>query len=236
MADNDFAEFKSALIVGAGSGLSAALARTLTRAGLNVTLASRTIDDLAALQHETGAAAFACDATREAEVAALFARLDKDGGAPDVVVYNASGRSRGPFVDLVPAEVERAIAVSAFGGFLVAQQAARRMLPNKRGVIVFTGASASVKGYAQSAPFAMGKFALRGLAQSMARELAPQGIHVAHVGIDGGIKCVARPDPPDRPASFLDPDAIATSYLHLIQQPRSAWAWEIELRPWVEKF
>ena len=236
MADNDFAEFKRALIVGAGSGLSAALARTLTRAGLNVTLASRTIDDLAPLQHETAAQAVACDATKEAEVAGLFASLDKDGGAPDVVVYNASGRARGPFVDLVPAEVERAIAVSAFGGFLVAQQAARRMLRNKRGVIVFTGASASVKGYAQSAPFAMGKFALRGLAQSMARELAPQGIHVAHVVIDGGIKSAARPDPPDKPASFLDPDAIATNYLHLIQQPRSAWAWEIELRPWVERF
>jgi len=236
MADNDFAEFKRALIVGAGSGLSAALARTLTRAGLNVTLASRTIDDLAPLQHETAAQAVACDATKEAEVAGLFASLDKDGGAPDVVVYNASGRSRGPFVDLVPAEVERAIAVSAFGGFLVAQQAVRRMLRNRRGVIVFTGASASVKGYAQSAPFAMGKFALRGLAQSMARELAPQGIHVAHVVIDGGIKSAARPDPPDKPASFLDPDAIATTYLHLIQQPRSAWAWEIELRPWVERF
>jgi len=236
MADNDFAEFKRALIVGAGSGLSAALARTLTRAGLNVTLASRTIDDLAALQHETGAQAVACDATKEADVAGLFASLDKDGGAPDVVVYNASGRARGPFVDLVPAEVERAIAVSAYGGFLVAQQAVRRMLRNRRGAIVFTGASASVKGYAQSAPFAMGKFALRGLAQSMARELAPQGIHVAHVVIDGGIKSAARPDPPDKPASFLDPDAIATTYLHLIQQPRSAWAWEIELRPWVERF
>ena len=236
MADNDFTEFRSALIVGAGSGLSAALARKLTRAGLNVTLASRTIDDLAALQHETGAQAVACDATKEADVAGLFASLDKDGGAPDVVVYNASGRSRGPFVDLVPAEVERAIAVSAFGGFLVAQQAVRRMLRNRRGVIVFTGASASVKGYAQSAPFAMGKFALRGLAQSMARELAPQGIHVAHVVIDGGIKSSARPDPPDKPASFLDPDAIATTYLHLIQQPRSAWAWEIELRPWIERF
>jgi NAD(P)-dependent dehydrogenase (short-subunit alcohol dehydrogenase family) len=236
MADNDFAEFKRALIVGAGSGLSAALARTLTRAGLNVTLASRTIDDLAALQHETGAQAVACDATKEADVAGLFASLDKDSGAPDVVVYNASGRARGPFVDLVPAEVERAIAVSAYGGFLVAQQAVRRMLRNRRGAIVFTGASASVKGYAQSAPFAMGKFALRGLAQSMARELAPQGIHVTHVVIDGGIKSAARPDPPDKPASFLDPDAIATTYLHLIQQPRSAWAWEIELRPWVERF
>jgi NAD(P)-dependent dehydrogenase (short-subunit alcohol dehydrogenase family) len=136
----------------------------------------------------------------------------------------------------VAAEVEHAIAVSAFGGFLVAQQAVRRMLRERRGVIIFTGASASVKGYAQSAPFAMGKFALRGLAQSMARELAPQGIHVAHVVIDGGIKSAARQDPSDKPASFLDPDAIAASYLHLIQQPRSAWAWEIELRPWVEKF
>jgi NAD(P)-dependent dehydrogenase (short-subunit alcohol dehydrogenase family) len=236
MADNDFAEFKSALIVGAGTGLSAALARVLTRAGLKVTLASRTIDDLTALQRETGAQAFACDATKEAEVVNLFASLEHNGGAPDVVVYNASGRSRGPFIDLVPAEVEKAIAVSAFGGFLVAQQAARPMLRKGRGVIVFTGASASVKGYAQSAPFAMGKFALRGLAQSMARELAPQGIHVAHVVIDGGIKSAARQDPPDKPASFLDPDAIAATYLHLIQQPLSAWAWEIELRPWVERF
>jgi NAD(P)-dependent dehydrogenase (short-subunit alcohol dehydrogenase family) len=236
MADNDFAEFKSALIVGAGSGLSAALARALARAGLKVTLAARTVDDLAALQRETGALAYACDATKEAEVAELFANLDRNGGAPDVVVYNASGRTRGAFVDLVPADVEKAIAVSAFGGFLVAQQAARRMLHNKRGVIVFTGASASVKGYAQSAPFAMGKFALRGLAQSMARELAPQGIHVAHVVIDGGIKSATRQDPPDKPASFLDPDAIATTYLHLIHQPRSAWAWEIELRPWAERF
>ena len=236
MADNDFAEFKSALIVGAGAGLSAALARVLTRAGLKVTLASRTIDDLTALQRETGAQAFACDATKEAEVVNLFASLERNGGAPDVVVYNASGRSRGPFIDLVPADVEKAIAVSAFGGFLVAQQAARRMLRKGRGVIVFTGASASVKGYAQSAPFAMGKFALRGLAQSMARELAPQGIHVAHVVIDGGIKSAARQDPADKPASLLEPDAIAATYLHLIQQPRSAWAWEIELRPWVERF
>jgi NAD(P)-dependent dehydrogenase (short-subunit alcohol dehydrogenase family) len=236
MADSDFAQFKTALIVGAGSGLSASVARTLARAGLKVALAARSIDDLAALQNEIDAKVFACDATKEEDVAKLFTTLDQTSGAPDVVVYNASGRARGPFVDLNPTEVAQAIAVSAFGGFLVAQQAARRMLRNKRGVIVFTGASASVKGYAQSAPFAMGKFALRGLAQSMARELAPQGIHVAHVVIDGGIKSAARQDPPDKPASFLDPDAIATTYLHLIQQPRSAWAWEIELRPWVERF
>jgi NAD(P)-dependent dehydrogenase (short-subunit alcohol dehydrogenase family) len=236
MNDNDFSHFQRALIVGAGAGLSASLARTLAGAGLKVALAARTTTDLGTLAQETGAKLFACDAAKPAEVEKLFSALDGDFGPPDVVVYNASARARGPLVDLVPAEVEHAIAVSAFGGFLVAQQAVRRMLREKRGVIIFTGASASVKGYAQSAPFAMGKFALRGLAQSMARELAPQGIHVAHVVIDGGIKSAARQDPPDKPASFLDPDAIAASYLHLIQQPRSAWAWEIELRPWVEKF
>ena len=152
------------------------------------------------------------------------------------MVYNASGRSRGPFVELVPSEVEQAIAVSAFGGFLVAQEAAKRMVPNKKGAILFTGASASVKGYAQSAPFAMGKFALRGLAQSMARELSPQGIHVAHFVIDGGIRSAARTEPVDKPDSMLDPDAIALSYWNVLQQPRSAWTWELELRPWVEKF
>jgi NAD(P)-dependent dehydrogenase (short-subunit alcohol dehydrogenase family) len=236
MNDNDFTHFKRALIVGAGAGLSASLARTLAGAGLKVALASRTTADLEALAAKTGAKLYACDAAKSAEVEKLFSTLDSDFGAPDVVVYNASARARGPFVDLVPAEVEHAIAVSAFGGFLVAQQAARRMLREKRGVIIFTGASASVKGYPQSAPFAMGKFALRGMAQSMARELAPQGIHVAHVVIDGGIKSTARQDPPDKPATFLDPDAIAESYLHLMQQSRSAWSWEIELRPWVEKF
>jgi len=132
--------------------------------------------------------------------------------------------------------VEQAIAISAFGGFLVAQAATRRMLPRGHGAILFTGASASVKGYAQSAPFAMGKFALRGLAQSLARELAPQGIHVAHFVIDGGIKSARRPPDPEKPDSLLDPDAIAQSYLHVLQQPRSAWTWEVELRPWVEKF
>jgi NAD(P)-dependent dehydrogenase (short-subunit alcohol dehydrogenase family) len=152
------------------------------------------------------------------------------------VVYNASRRARGALVELDPAEVEQAIMVSAFGGFLVAQQAAKRMLPRGRGAILFTGASASVKGYPQSAPFAMGKFALRGLAQSLARELSPQGIHVAHFVIDGGIRSARRPDPPEKSDSTLDPEAIAASYLHVLQQPRSAWTWEVELRPWVEKF
>jgi NAD(P)-dependent dehydrogenase (short-subunit alcohol dehydrogenase family) len=228
--------YKTALIVGAGEGLSASLARLFAREKIKVALAARKIEKLGALCRETGAHAYACNATDGDEVERLFGLVEREIATPDVVVYNASGRSRGPFVDLVPSEVENAIAVSAFGGFLVAQQAAKRMLPNRQGAILFTGASASVKGYAQSAPFAMGKFALRGLAQSMARELSPQGIHVAHFVIDGGIRSATRLDPPDRPDSLLDPDAIALSYWNVLQQPRSAWTWEVELRPWVEKF
>ncbi len=228
--------YRNALIVGAGSGLSSSLARLFAKSGMKVALASRTTDDLSALAQETGAKTFACDATKRDQVEKLFAGVDAATGAPDVVVYNASYRTRGPLVDLDPAEVEKSIAVSAFGGFLVAQAAARRMLPRGQGAIFFTGASASVKGYAQSAPFAMGKFALRGLAQSMARELGPQGIHVAHVVVDGGIRSARRMDPPDKPDSFLDPDAIAATYMSLLRQPRSAWAWEIEVRPWVERF
>ena len=158
------------------------------------------------------------------------------GGPPDVVIYNASARARGPFVDLESELVAQALAVSAFGGFLVAQRAARRMCAQGRGAILFTGASASVKGYAQSAPFAMGKFALRGLAQSLARELSPQGVHVAHFVIDGAIRNPGRTEPPDAPDSMLDPDAIARAYLDVLRQDRSAWTWEIELRPWVERF
>jgi NAD(P)-dependent dehydrogenase (short-subunit alcohol dehydrogenase family) len=229
-------QYRTALIVGAGSGLSASLARTFAKAGLKVALAARRAANLAALAQETGAKSFACDSTKRDEVAKLFADVEATLGTPDVVVYNASYRTRGPFVELDPGEVAKSIEVTAFGGFLVAQAAAKRMLPQNHGAIFFTGASASVKGYAQSAPFAMGKFALRGLAQSMARELSPQGIHVAHVVVDGGIRSDRRLNPPDKPDSMLDPDAIAQSYLHLLQQPRSAWAWEIELRPWLEKF
>jgi NAD(P)-dependent dehydrogenase (short-subunit alcohol dehydrogenase family) len=229
-------KFNSALIVGAGPGLSAALARALSKEGIKVALAARSTGDLNALVKETGARAFACDAAERGEVEKLFADVDASVGAPDIVIYNASFRTRGPFIDLDPLDVQKSLAVTAYGAFLVAQQAARRMLPKKHGAILLTGASAGVKGYSQSAPFAMGKFALRGLAQSMARELSPQGIHVAHVVIDGGIRSAHRPDPADKPDSTLDPDAIAESYMHLIHQPRSAWAWEIELRPWVEKF
>jgi NAD(P)-dependent dehydrogenase (short-subunit alcohol dehydrogenase family) len=228
--------YSSALIVGAGSGLSASLARAFTKSPMRVALGARTIEDLGALVGEIGAKAFVCDAVKRDDVVKLFDSAAKENGEPDVVVYNASYRARGPFVELDPAEVEKSMAVSAFGGFLVAQEAARRMLPKGKGAILLTGASASVKGYAQSAPFAMGKFALRGLAQSMARELAPQGIHVAHFVIDGGIRSARRAESADRPESMLDPDAIAASYLHVLMQPRSAWTWELELRPWVEKF
>ena len=229
-------KYKTALIVGAGEGLSASLARLLAREKINVALAARKIEKLGALCRETGAQAYACSAADPDEVERLFGLVEREIATPDLVVYNASGRSRGAFVDLVPSEVANAIAVSAYGGFLVAQQAAKRMLPNKHGAILFTGASASVKGYAQSAPFAMGKFALRGMAQSMARELAPKGIHVGHIVIDGGIRNPGRTQPADKPDSKLDPDAIAETYLHLLRQPRSAWSWEIEVRPWVERF
>jgi NAD(P)-dependent dehydrogenase (short-subunit alcohol dehydrogenase family) len=228
--------YKTALIVGTGPGLSSSVARTFKKAGMNIALAARRAGELGALARETGGKAYACDATKEPEVARLFAEVEGAFGAPDVVVYNASYRTRGPFIDLKPAEVERSLMVTAFGGFLVAREAAKRMLQMQRGAILLTGASASVKGYAQSAPFAMGKFALRGLAQSMARELQPQGIHVAHIVIDGGIRSASRAEPADKPDSMLDPDAIAQTYLNLLQQHRSAWAWEVELRPWVERF
>jgi NAD(P)-dependent dehydrogenase (short-subunit alcohol dehydrogenase family) len=229
------ADQKVALIVGAGSGLSASIARRFARAGMRIALAARSIDDLKDLAVELGAQTFACDATQPEVVKRVFSDLDHSG-APHIVVYNASYRTRGPFVDLDPTEVQRSLIVTAFGGFLVAREAVKRMLPMHRGAILFTGASASVKGYAQSAPFAMGKFALRGLAQSMARELQPHGIHVAHVVIDGGIRSASRTMPADKPDSLLDPDAIAQTYLDLLRQHRSAWAWEVELRPWVERF
>jgi NAD(P)-dependent dehydrogenase (short-subunit alcohol dehydrogenase family) len=228
--------YHSALIVGAGSGLSASLARVFAKAGMKVALAARSAAKLEEFVKATGAKAFNCDAGKREEVERLFADLDAAQLTPDVVVYNASYRTRGPLIELDPVEVAKSIEITAFGGFLVAQAAAKRMLPRGNGAILFTGASASVKGYSLSAPFAMGKFALRGLAQSMARELSPQRIHVAHFVIDGGIKSSRRAEPPDKPDSLLDPDAIAQSYFDVLRQPRSAWTHEIELRPWVEKF
>jgi len=227
---------KTALIVGTGPGLSASLARLFAKHGLQVAMAARNPEKLQKLAEETAGVTFACEATEPLEVAALFDVVIATQGVPDIVVYNASARARGPVTDLDPADVARATAVSAFGGFLVVQQAARHMLARGSGVILLTGASASVKGYPNSSAFAMGKFALRGLASSMARELSPKGVHLAHFIIDGGIRSSVRPDPNDNPDSMLDPDAIAETYWQVANQPRSAWTWEVELRPWVERF
>jgi NAD(P)-dependent dehydrogenase (short-subunit alcohol dehydrogenase family) len=229
---------ETALIVGAGSGLSASLARAFAGEGLRVALAARNPGKLDALARETGALALACDAVDRAQVEAAFAAVEKKWAVPQLVVYNAGYRTRGPIAELDPEEVRRTLEVSAYGGFLVGQAAARRMQARGSGAIFFTGASASVKGYAESAPFAMGKFALRGLAQSMARELAPRGVHVAHFVIDGGIaKGADDPRAAGRGEDgLLAPDAIARTYLHVYRQHRSAWTWEVELRPWVERF
>jgi NAD(P)-dependent dehydrogenase (short-subunit alcohol dehydrogenase family) len=220
-----------ALIVGAGSGLSASLARQCAAAGMRVALGARNVDklrDFGDMQR------LRCDASVPTDVERLFDAIE----TPQLVVYNPSYRVRGPLLSLDAEEVRRTLMVTAYGGFLVAQAAARRMLERGRGSLFFTGASASVKGYAESAPFAMGKFALRGLAQAIAREVQPQGIHVCHVVIDGGIRNEARGyvDSAEKPDSYLDPDAIAWNYLHLVKQQRSAWTFELELRPWLENF
>lgn len=226
-----------ALIVGTGSGLSASLARLAAKQGMKVALAARRPEKIENLAGETKARVYKCDASRREDVGALFKTLAGDLGVPDLVVYNPSYRVRGPLVELDPLEVERTLMVTCYGGFLVGQAAARLMLERGHGSIQFTGASASVKGYAGSAPFAMGKFGLRGLAQSMARELQPKNIHVAHFVIDGGIRQANDPRAGQRGTDgLLEPDAIAETYLHIHRQHRSAWTWEVELRPWVENF
>jgi NAD(P)-dependent dehydrogenase (short-subunit alcohol dehydrogenase family) len=233
MADKEIA-----LIVGVGRGLSASLARRLAKEGVQVVLAARDTAKLDGLVKETSARAYGCDATDEAAVEGLFRAVTADFGEPDLVVYNASGRTRGPIVELEADAVRGAIMTSSYAGFLVGRAAARQMTVRKDGAIFFTGASASVKGYPNSSAFAMGKFALRGLCQSLARELHPQNIHIAHFVIDGGI--LQGPDDARAdgrgPDGMLHPDAIAETYYNTWRQHRSAWTWEVEMRPWVEKF
>lgn len=226
-----------ALIVGVGKGLSASLAKLFAREGMRVALAARDVEKIKPLAAETAAETFACDAGEPDQVARLFDNVTAKLGEPTLVVFNAGMRGRGGIADIDPEQLKRGWIAGAFGAFLVGQQAAKRMLPQGRGTILFTGATASVKGFSGSAPFAMAKFSLRGLAQSMARELAPKGIHVAHVVIDGGIASSYAEDDADRATDrWLDPDAIAESYLQLHRQHRSAWTWELEVRPWLEKF
>lgn len=226
-----------AVIVGAGAGLSASLARKFSGAGMKVVLAARDTAKLADLGAEVGAAAYPCDVADPASVEALFSSVEADLGVPEVVVFNASQRVRGEISEIDPEEVRQAILTTCYGGFLVGQAAAKLMVPAGRGTIMFTGASAGVKGFAKSATFAMGKFGLRGLAQSMARELHPQNIHVVHVVVDGGIRSEARGRVDEAGEDrLLLPDAIADTYYHLHTQHRSAWSWEIEVRPWIESF
>ena len=228
----------AALIVGVGDGLSASLARRLHKEGYRLILAARDIDKISDLAKETGAERVACDGSKPGDVDALFSAVR---GPLRVAIYNPSARQRGPITELDRDAVKRAVEVTAFGAFLVGQAAARMMLEQEpehgvRGTILFTGASAGEKGFPLSAPFAMGKFAQRGLAPSMARELHPQGIHVAWINIDGAIRNPGRVEPADKPDSMLDPDAIAANYLALIMQDRSAWTNELAVRPWVERF
>jgi NAD(P)-dependent dehydrogenase (short-subunit alcohol dehydrogenase family) len=230
-----------ALIVGAGSGVSASFARVLARQGANIALAARNIDKLVALKQEIGAIAIACDATEADQVANLFQQVDKAMGTPDLVLYNASAYTAGPVAELDPMAVQQSLLLTGYGGFLVAQQAARRMQSAGSGAIFFTGATASIKGFPEFAPFAMGKFALRGLTQSLARELGPQNIHIAHFIIDGSIASPGRDLSNDKPSSnaddaMLEPDAIAEVYFSVLKQHRSAWSLEVDLRPWKESF
>lgn len=228
--------YRNALIIGAGPGIGGSVTRRLRAAGIPVVIAARQVDRLEVLAAQTGAIALQANAADATQIERLFAETEAKIGAPEIVIYNASGRVRGPIAEIDPAKVEQAVAVSALGAFYAVQQAAKRMVPAGKGAILLTGATAGVKGFALSAAFAMGKFALRGLAQSAARELAPKGIHVAHIVVDGGVRAEHHPDPPERPDSTLDPDAIAQVYLDLLRQHRSAWSWEIEVRPWLETF
>ncbi len=232
-------KYTTALIIGAGPGLSGSLAQHMAAAGMTVHLAARSTDDLTDLAADTRATLHKCDAAKADDIATTFAAIEHSGTAPDVVVYNPSARVPGPIDQIDGAAVERAVQITALGAFHAAQQAAKRMIPAGKGAILFTGASAGVKGFPRSAAFAMGKFALRGLAQSLARELHPQGIHIGHFVIDGSIRNPQRPermDAAENPDSMLCPDAIAREYMNHLAQDRSCWSWEVELRPWVERF
>ena len=221
----------SVLIVGVGEGLSASLARLFSNQNMNVLLASRNIDKLKDLKEEINSTTYQCDSTNIESVSNLFLELDKTIGTPNLVIYNAAARVRGDISELDPIQTQKAIQVTCFGAFLVAKESAKRMLKRGNGSIFFTGATAGVKGFANSSVFAMGKFGLRGLAQSLARELHPKNIHIGHFVIDGGIGRES-----DSNYQMMHPDAIAQTYLDFYNQDSSAWAWEIELRTFKEKF
>ena len=222
---------KAVLIVGAGSGLSASLARAFSSKGMKVVLAARNIDKLESLKKEIDALVFKCDSTENKSVQNLFLQTDSIIGTPEIVIYNPSLRIVKPFIEYDPDEMLQSIKVNSYGAFLVAHESVKRMLKIGKGNIFFTGSSASVKGFAKSASFAMGKFGLRGLAQSLARELHPQNIHIGHFVIDGGIG-------KEQVGNYqmIHPDEIAKQYLNFYLQDKKAWSWEIEIRTNTEKF
>ncbi len=222
---------KAVLIVGAGSGLSASLARAFNSKGMKIVLAARNIDKLDSLKKETDALVFKCDSTENKSVQNLFLQTDSIIGTPEIVIYNPSLRIVKPFIEYDPDEMLQSIKVNSYGAFLVAHESVKRMLKIGKGNIFFTGSSASVKGFAKSASFAMGKFGLRGLAQSLARELHPQNIHIGHFVIDGGIG-----KEPVGNYQMIHPDEIAKQYLNFYLQDKKAWSWEIEIRTNTEKF
>ena len=222
---------KAVLIVGAGSGLSASLARAFNSKGMKIVLAARNIDKLDSLKKEIDALVFKCDSTENKSVQNLFLQTDSIIGTPEIVIYNPSLRIVKPFIEYDPDEMLQSIKVNSYGAFLVAHESVKRMLKIGKGNIFFTGSSASVKGFAKSASFAMGKFGLRGLAQSLARELHPQNIHIGHFVIDGGIG-----KEPVGNYQMIHPDEIAKQYLNFYLQNKKAWSWEIEIRTNTEKF
>lgn len=231
-------ENEVALVVGVGPGLGAALCRRFAKAGMKVAMSARREDRLKALAHEVSAHPYVTDATDERAVTKLFTSVRADLGEPNVVVYNAGAFQRTSILEATATDFERCWRVGCFGAFLVGREAAKSMTTRGSGTILFTGATASLRGSAQFFNLAVGKFGLRALAQSMARELGPKGVHVAHVIIDGQIAGPYYADLVKQrgPDALLASDGIAETYYQLHRQPRSTWSLEVDLRPWVEKF
>ena len=238
---------RAALIVGAGDATGSAIARRFAAEGYHVVGVRRTAEALAPLVQEiraTGGRAegWACDARQENQVVALFERIEREIAPLDVVVFNIGANVRFGVTETTERVFRKVWEMGALSGFLVGREAARVMRPRGQGSIFFTGATASLRGGNGFCAFAGAKFALRALAQSMARELGPQGIHVAHLVIDGAIDTAFIAENfPERYATkaqggILDPDAIAATYWSLHQQPRNAWTHELDLRPWSENW
>ena len=235
------------LVIGAGDGLGSAVARAFAAEGLTVCLTRRprNLDRLEALAEEIRAAggaahAFGCDAREEAEVIALFDRIEADIGPLEVVVFNVGANVRFPVVETTARVFTKVWEMACFSGFLAGREAARIMAPRGRGTLIFTGATASLRGREGFSAFAAAKAGLRALAQSLARELGPEGVHVAHVVIDGAVDGTfirsIRGEVDDLLArdAILKPADVAATYVHLHRQPRSAWTHELDLRPWSE--